>query len=142
MNVFLALVPSKDSEKSFHQIFQKTATTGRPTDSCQLVVQLAPAHTRSSVKCFNTNTSELLKQCVCTVGRPAFSCNSNHQFMFSSKKNEQGQILPLSQGNWKMQSRLKWPSCVAEVDHADVRIPSWGNEDGRNLKNCHVRDIS
>lgn len=79
---------------------------------------------------------------VCTVGRPAFSCNSNHQFMFSSKKNEEDQILPLSQGNWKMQSRLKWPSCVAEVDPADVRIPSWGSEDGRNLKNSHVPDIS
>lgn len=38
---------------------------------------------RLSMKCLNTNTSELLKLCVCTVGRPSFSYNSNHKVMFS-----------------------------------------------------------
>lgn len=121
VNAFLALVPSKGSEKSFHWIVQKTAI---PTDNCQLVVQLAPvAYMRRNMKCLNTNTSEPLKHCVCAVGRPVFSCNSNHRVMFSSKKNGQNQILPLLQGNWRMQNRITWPACVVAVDLTDVRYP-------------------
>lgn len=135
--------PIKDSEAFFHWIDQKTATTGSSTGNCQLVAQLAPvAHMRLSMKCLNTNTSAPLKLFVSTGVRPAFSYNFDHKVIFSSKKNDQNKILTLSQGNWRMQIGIKWPSCVAEVDHADVRIPSWGNEGGRNIKNLHVCGIS
>lgn len=135
--------PMKDSEAFFHWIVQKTATTGSSTGNCQLVVQLASvAHMRLSIKCLNTNTSEPLKLFVSTVVRPTFSYNFDHKVIFSSKKNDQNKILTLLQGNRRMPSRIIWPSCVAEVDHAGVRIPSWGNEGGRNIKNHHVCGIS
>lgn len=54
---------------------------------CQLVVQLAlVAYMRLNMKCLNTNTSEPLDQCVCAVGRPVFSCNSNKKnYVFFQK---------------------------------------------------------
>lgn len=49
-----------------------------------------------------------------------------------------------------MQSKIKWPSYVAEVDHSNVRRPSWGKEDSRILRTimyvtflksaCHMVD--
>ena len=85
VNVFLAPAPPKDSEKSFHDIFQKIATTGSPTDSCQLLVQLAPVHSRLSMRGLNTNTFELLKHCVTLRGGLLLAVNPTTKLHFTPK---------------------------------------------------------
>ena len=86
VNVFLAPAPPKDSEKSFHDIFQKIATTGSPTDSCQLLVQLAPVHSRLSMRGLNTNTFELLKHCVTLRGGLLLAVNPTTKLHFTPKR--------------------------------------------------------
>ena len=86
VNVFLAPVPPKNSEKSFHQIFQKIVTTGGTMDSCQLVVQLAPVHSRLSMRGLNTNIFELLKHCVTLRGGLLLAVNPITKLHFPPKR--------------------------------------------------------